>query len=370
MAREEAKSIFPGCRLENYGTQGVVCPILVIAEAPAKLESAEASFIDFAVRIDAVLENAKGDYDRMEEAIAGILGENPGKSFRMEVRNIESRVGQNAKSIEVRLGRKLEERGFRADIRQGEVVIYVVLINDDVLVGYADAHSARGLAMDPLRLENAETGKVINRAEFKMIEAVDFFGIDLKKVGTCLDIGAAPGGWTHYLSHEGVRVVARDTALLDYAKVAEGKRVLVLVGGADVAATSEKISSLAPTGDITVADIEGPETGFGSYDIVHVKASIPPERLIDALGKFGKFDMLAIDANTPPADSARIANGMARLTRRGSPLVMTVKLVNLSFRKHVRAVQDGLAESYDSIRVKKLTHNRMELTAYAISKGE
>ncbi len=315
MAREEAMSLFPGCRLEKYGTQGVVCPLMVLTENDVNLSKADATFIDFAVRIDATLEDAKGDYDRIEGAIAEVLGKNPGKSFRLEVRNIESRIGQNAKTIEVRLGRKLEEHGFLADIHKGEVVIYVVLINDDVLIGHADARTGRGLAMDMLRLEQAETGRMINRAEFKMKEAVEFFGVDLKKVRTCLDIGAAPGGWTHYLSQRGVRVVARDTALLDYGKVAEGKSVLVLVNGADVTATREMIKSLAPASNVTVADIDGPDAGFGDYDIVHVKASMPQDRLMALLGKFGKFDMLVIDANTPPEDSAKIADEMACLTR-------------------------------------------------------
>jgi 23S rRNA U2552 (ribose-2'-O)-methylase RlmE/FtsJ len=368
MAREEAMSIFPGCRLEKYGTQGVVCPLMVLTESDVDLSKADATFIDFAVRIDATLEDAKGDYDRIEGAIAEVLGKNPGKSFRLEVRNIESRIGQNAKTIEVRLGRKLEEHGFLADIHKGEVTIYVVLINDDVLIGHADARTGRGLAMDMLRLDQAETGKMINRAEFKMKEAVEFFGVDLKKVRTCLDIGAAPGGWTHYLSQQGVRVVARDTALLDYGKVAEGKSVLVLVDGADVAATRERIKSLAPASNVTVADIHGPDAGFGDYDIVHVKASMSQDALMAMLGRFGKFDMLVIDANTPPADSAKIADEMACLIRQGSPLLMTVKLVNLSFRRHIKAIQDGLAKGYDSIRIKKLIHNRMELTAYAISK--
>lgn len=368
MAREEAMSLFPGCRLEKYGTQGVVCPLMVLTENDVNLSKADATFIDFAVRIDATLEDAKGDYDRIEGAIAEVLGKNPGKSFRLEVRNIESRIGQNAKTIEVRLGRKLEEHGFLADIHKGEVVIYVVLINDDVLIGHADARTGRGLAMDMLRLEQAETGRMINRAEFKMKEAVEFFGVDLKKVRTCLDIGAAPGGWTHYLSQRGVRVVARDTALLGYGKVAEGKSVLVLVNGADVTATREMIKSLAPASNVTVADITGPDGGFGDYDIVHVKASMPQDVLMALLGKFGKFDMLVIDANTPPADSAKIADEMECLVRHGSPLLMTVKLVNLSFRRHIKAIKDGLAKSYDSVRIKKLIHNRMELTAYAISR--
>jgi 23S rRNA (cytidine2498-2'-O)-methyltransferase len=367
MAKEEARSIFPGCRFESYGTQGAVSLILAITETAIPVDKINGSFIDFAVRVDAVLDNAKGDYGRIEGAIEEVLRKKGGRSFRIEVRNIESRIGESAKSIEVRLGTSLEKRGFRADVKGGDVVVYVVLVNDDVLVGHADARSGRSLPIDLLRQENAETGSAINRAEFKLREAIDFFGIDLDKVRTCLDIGAAPGGWTHYLSQRGVRVVARDTALLDYAKLAEGKRVLVLVDGPDVSKIRGQTKPLAHGCDITVADIDGPSAGFGDYDIVHLRAAMPQEKLMRVLGKFGKFDMLVIDANTQPVDSAKIADEMACLMKKGSPLVMTVKLVNPSFRRHVRSVREGLPRSYDSVRIKKLIHNRMELTAYAVS---
>lgn len=344
--------------------------MVAVTEDGPRQPPSDASFIDFAVRIDAALENARRDYERIGSAIKDILAGNPGKSFRIEVRNVESRIDESAKDVEVMLGKRLEEQGFRADIRDGDTVVYVVLINDDAVVGHADSRSREGRTLDMLRRENSETGKVINRAEFKLMEAVEFFGIDLGKVGTCLDIGAAPGGWTHYLSRKGIKVVARDTALLDYAKLAEGKRMLVLVDAADVASVQDELKLLAPGCDITAADIGGPLDGFGGYDIVHIRATMPQERLMGVLGGFGKFGMLVIDANTSPDDSARIADEFARLTRRGSPLVLTVKLVSPSFRRHVRSIYDGLEKCYDSVRIKKLAHNRMELTAYAISRGE
>lgn len=369
LAREEAMSIFPGCRIESYGTQGSVCLITAISEGEPRTPPSEASFIDFAMRVDATLENARRDYGRICAAIREVLEGVPGRSFRLEVRNIESRIEESAKDIEVMLGRDLERQGFLADIKGGEVIVYVVLINDDALVGHARARAGAAGPLDLLRSENAETGKVINRAEFKLMEAVDFFGIDLKGVRTCLDIGAAPGGWTHYLSRNGVRVVARDTALLDYARLSAGKRILVLVEGPDVPAAREQVASLAPGGNVDVADIGGPEAGLGDYDIVHLRATMTQERLMQVLGRFGKFDMLVIDANTSPEDSARIADEFEPLTRPGSPLVMTVKLVSPSFRRHIRAVYDGLEKCYGSVRIKKLIHNRMELTAYAVSKG-
>ena len=55
----------------------------------------------------------------------------------------------------------------------------------------------------------------ISRAEFKLLEARDVFGLDLQAGGKALDMGAAPGGWTRVLRQWGWRVVAVDPADLD-----------------------------------------------------------------------------------------------------------------------------------------------------------
>ncbi len=55
----------------------------------------------------------------------------------------------------------------------------------------------------------------ISRAEFKLLEALEVFGVALPSQGMALDLGAAPGGWTHILLEAGMHVVAVDPAKLD-----------------------------------------------------------------------------------------------------------------------------------------------------------
>jgi 23S rRNA (cytidine2498-2'-O)-methyltransferase len=55
----------------------------------------------------------------------------------------------------------------------------------------------------------------ISRAEFKLLEALDVFGIDLPARGVALDLGAAPGGWTRILRQRDQFVTAVDPAELD-----------------------------------------------------------------------------------------------------------------------------------------------------------
>jgi 23S rRNA (cytidine2498-2'-O)-methyltransferase len=61
----------------------------------------------------------------------------------------------------------------------------------------------------------AQTSEQISRAEFKLLEALETFGVSLVAPGTALDLGAAPGGWTRLLLGAGMNVVAVDPAKLD-----------------------------------------------------------------------------------------------------------------------------------------------------------
>jgi len=60
-----------------------------------------------------------------------------------------------------------------------------------------------------------EEGEQISRSEFKLLEALDVFKLELPTRGAALDLGAAPGGWTRILRLRGLEVVALDPAELD-----------------------------------------------------------------------------------------------------------------------------------------------------------
>ncbi len=54
----------------------------------------------------------------------------------------------------------------------------------------------------------------ISRAEFKLLEALESFHIELPPGGVSLDLGAAPGGWTRVLRQQAQYVTAVDPAKL------------------------------------------------------------------------------------------------------------------------------------------------------------
>lgn len=55
----------------------------------------------------------------------------------------------------------------------------------------------------------------ISRAEFKLIEAIDCFGINLDEIKTGADLGASPGGWTKVLISNGIRCDCIDPSYLN-----------------------------------------------------------------------------------------------------------------------------------------------------------
>lgn len=54
----------------------------------------------------------------------------------------------------------------------------------------------------------------VSRSEFKLLEAIEVFEIDLSTRRHALDLGAAPGGWTRILRKAGLYVTAVDPAEL------------------------------------------------------------------------------------------------------------------------------------------------------------
>ncbi len=54
----------------------------------------------------------------------------------------------------------------------------------------------------------------VSRSEFKLLEAIEFFGIDLQPRSVALDLGAAPGGWTRVLRQHEIYVTAVDPGAL------------------------------------------------------------------------------------------------------------------------------------------------------------
>ncbi|MGA3021158.1 MAG: THUMP domain-containing class I SAM-dependent methyltransferase [Candidatus Micrarchaeales archaeon] len=379
MAERQVLSVLPECKLEPYkiNNNNTLNTAFFKLEAkdtsddvPGKIKGAASSFVDFVMPVDAVIEMRDPiEYQKIEDVLSKVIDNHKYSSFKIEVKKIDRMLDGTAKSVEVQLGGDLEKRGYKADLNTPEVMVYAVLLKDSVIVGHVDTHLQKDYILDSFRQASKEGGDELNRAEFKIKEAIEFFGIDLNKHKRGLDIGAAPGGWTHYLSQHGIKVVAVDNALLDYKKISNGKSVLVLADEVNAPQIRKMIASEGLTEKVYVEGINDQSAEVNRYDIVHIKANMDQNNRIELLKKFGRFDILAIDTNTSPLESATIANSLVELLDSEASLIMTTKLITRGFSKHISTVEAELSKNYKSIQLKKLSHNRRELTAYGIFNG-
>ncbi len=155
----------------------------------------------------------------------------------------------------------------------------------------------------------------ISRAEFKLLEALEAFHIELPSGGVALDLGAAPGGWTRVLRQTGQYVTAVDPAALHPSL-----------------ATDRGVRHKRMTAETYLR--EGPDT----------------------------FDLLVNDMRMNARASARLMNAFADFLYPHAEALMTLKLSQSdALLDRACAI---LQERYAILRRRQLFHNRSEATIH------
>jgi 23S rRNA U2552 (ribose-2'-O)-methylase RlmE/FtsJ len=294
-----------------------------------------------------------GDYSGIISALSVLLDKS--LRFKIEVKNIWVESHEAAKTIEVRIGRELEKLGFLADLSDPDSMVYVVIVNNKALLSVLDARAYGAYVLDQFRRDNKSGYSALNRSEFKLAEAAEAFGMKVTHGTRCLDIGAAPGGWSNYMLKKGASVVAVDSAALDYEKLGAGT-ILVVANDADAHPLNG--------GRINVAGLDGLAGDLSKYDLIHIKSNVQ-NMISSALAKLGKFDIVLLDMNIAPEESAKVLAELAGSIVDGGRAVLTIKLIDNDVQKHVNKVESILASRYGDFMLKKLPHNRKEITIYA-----
>ena len=129
-------------------------------------------------------------------------------------KNFGARPYSSGRLNQALAGAFADETGAIEDIKKPQVVISILCT---MYQGYAGISSAEeNLSAWPGGARHfAQTPEQISRAEFKLLEALEYFDISLEPGKRVLDLGAAPGGWTRLLLEAGMRVIAVDPAKLD-----------------------------------------------------------------------------------------------------------------------------------------------------------
>jgi len=161
-----------------------------------------------------------------------------------------------------------------------------------------------------------EPGRV-SRAEFKLLEALETFGIALPPRGVALDLGASPGGWTRVLRQREQYVTAIDPGKLD-------PRV----------AADPKVRHLRMLAEDYLAD--------------------EPDR----------FDVIVNDMRMDARDSARLMAAYADQLYPDGVVIMTLKLPEHNRDPILHHAFEILRQRYVIAGARHLFHNRSEITVY------
>ncbi len=159
-----------------------------------------------------------------------------------------------------------------------------------------------------------EQGQV-SRAEFKLLEALEYFDLDLLPRGVALDLGASPGGWTRVLRQRDQYVTAIDPGELD-------ERVAQDSGVRHKRMTAEQYLTDEPD----------------------------------------RFDLIVNDMRMDARDSANLMIPYAKQLYRHGSAIMTLKLPEDRRLPIVDHAFKLLRKAYTIVGARQLFHNRSEIT--------
>ena len=268
------------------------------------------------------LEGTQEDLPRLEDVLLKTIAADvdAGQSFSIQSRVFEV-PGYKPFDINTRLASALSSaRGATVNVRQPQQVVSVVCAAGHTpgeYAGYIGLSNAEENLSDwagGMRRYAREPNQV-SRSEFKLLEALEVFQIDLPPRGVALDLGAAPGGWTRVLRQREQYVTAVDPGDLHPSIEADaGVRHLKI--------TAEQYLGQKPD----------------------------------------RYDLIVNDMRMDARDSARLMVQFADYLYADGLAIMTLKLPERNRKSVIDHAHSILARSYVVIGMKQLFHNRSEIT--------
>ena len=258
------------------------------------------------------------DVTMLERAVKGDFIEvvEPELPFSVQTR-IFSTVAYKPFDVNARLSDAIRTiSGASLDVRHPVQVLSVVVAAGVAYLGLSPAtHNLSDWAGGEHRFAR-EAGQ-ISRAEFKLLEALAVFEIELPPRGVALDLGAAPGGWTRVLRQREQFVTAVDPADLHPSLQADAR-----------------VRHKRMTAEAYLA--EGPDS----------------------------FDLIVNDMRLDARDSARLMVAYAPYLYRHGVALMTFKLPEEGREQALDHAFNILRQAYEIAGARQLFHNRSEITVY------
>ena len=272
--------------------------------------------------VQTVLSLADGVENVVETAVATFTHLlEPDWPFSVQTRVVEE-LPIKPFDINKPLGEKLSAAsGAPLDVRRPFQILSAVLAGDSAYLGLSLAVNNLSDWAGGVR-RFAREPEQISRAEFKLLEALEAFKIELPPRGRALDLGAAPGGWTRVLRQKEQYVTAVDPAWLH-----------------PTLQTDKGVRHLRLTAEEYLAQY--PDT----------------------------YDVIVNDMRLDARDSARLMGEYGRYLYPHGLALITLKLPE---RRYQSALDHGLnilRQQYTIAGARQLFHNRSEVTVYLRSKS-
>lgn len=247
----------------------------------------------------------------------------PGLTFSVQTR-ILSRVGYKPFDVNNAVADVLAAyTGAQLNVRNPDQIVSVVVTDAPEPTPTGEVVGYLGVSLAVQNLSNwaggtrrfAREPEQISRAEFKLLEALEVFGVELPPRGVALDLGAAPGGWTRVLRGHDQYVTAVDPGALD-ARLEEDSRVRHIPTTAEAYLRSE------------------------------------PDR----------FDVIVNDMRMDARDSAWLMVAYAPQLYADGQAIMTLKLPETGREPIIEEAFAILNTAYVIAGARQLFHNRSEIT--------
>lgn len=219
------------------------------------------------------------------------------------------------------LGSTLENKGYSVSPSNATIAISLTIFRNTAFMGISYIEDNLSDWTGGV-LFYSKTNDIICRAEFKIEEAFKVFGIKISGGMKALDLGAAPGGWTHYLSKQGIQVDAVDPA-----------------------------------------DLEN--SVLKSPGVVHYKM-LAQQFVEENQGKC--YDIMVNDMKMDTNKSVEITCEMSKQLKKDGICLLTLKLPKSNIQKRINSAKIMLSKKFEIIQIRQLYYNRSEVTICARNK--
>ncbi len=294
------------------------------SELSRKIIQSKPIFIRHINPVDTIIELdfTKKDFDKIEsEVIDKIIPKiNQEKSFSVQTRVLDNVKVESDDYSRFRINNRIadlikDKTKASINIKDPTQVVSVIISENTAYIGCSNAEDNISNWAGGERRFSKEKEQ-ISRAEFKLLEAIEAFELDLHNMKQALDLGASPGGWTRILRQKyDMRVTAVDPAMIEKSLV-EDKKVK------HIKKTSQKF-------------------------FMHNKLT---------------YDVIVNDMKTDVGESVVVMLDAEKYLNPNGIAIMTLKLPSKKIMKAIESAIHKLSTSYELIGAKQLFHNRHEIT--------